>query len=287
MINSQIGYQAASKHPAQRIQMSPSELINTHWGRTGVLTPSGRDGVSLLCSHLKLGPDDDVSIFSTRSNKFVSSHVTCPIFNHARPSKVVTAKTKLLYVIHLFGEIYEDLDAVYELAASRGLPVVEDCAHTMWTHRTHGGLLCRADYVLFSIPKAFAINHGGVLLGDLGDFRQLATTEFLNALNSELMDFDQSLERRLRIYRDFSNALDNSFCHPLFRPTDTIWPYVFPFTVVDETAAIHFMTSRLPNVEICSWNARGLLSVPVHQGLSDTDVLKICETLRDMSARRP
>ena len=131
-VYTEIGSQIAVKPDKKPSNVKLQQLFQHLWGRLGILTPKGRDGIRLVCHHLQLNSEDDITIFSTRSNRYVSSHVTCPLFDYARPSKVLTKRTKLLYVIHLFGEPYENLDKVYEIAGERELPVFEDCAHTMF-----------------------------------------------------------------------------------------------------------------------------------------------------------
>ena len=283
----QIGEQSGLAVPVQKNGLvDPSQLLLKAWKRSGLVTASGREGIKFLCRFLRLKADDDVAIFSTRSNQFVSSHVTCSIFDYARPSKVFSDRTKLLYVIHLFGEPHEKLDEVYELARKKKLPVIEDCAHTMYEGEHSHRIGERADFVLFSLPKAFALPVGGILLGDFGHQRASmgGMENYLGNLAHELQNVTAYLMRRQAIFRKFSDAIKSCGWKPLFEPADKIWPYAFPFEVDDEEMILKKIKRALPHVEVCPWNKRGVLSLPVHQALTDDEVDEIIEALRNVGS---
>lgn len=283
-VYTEIGFQVTVEPDEKASNEEPQKVVQRLWGRFGILTPQGRDGIRLLCRHLQLEPEDDITIFSTRSNQYVSSHVTCPLFDYARPSKVLTDRTKLLYVIHLFGEPYEELDKVFEIARERNLPVMEDCAHTIFFPGDNITIGKRADYVLFSLPKVFAMPTGGVLLGDIRQPRDLPPelTSRLPGLAEECALVKNYRTRRQEIFQRFSNAISGSNMTPLFKVEGSLWPFAFPFTVPDERRALDSLRKLLSDVEVCSWNDRGIITVPVHQKLSGEDIDRISQSLKEL-----
>ncbi|MFH0965391.1 MAG: DegT/DnrJ/EryC1/StrS family aminotransferase [Planctomycetota bacterium] len=80
-------------------------------------------------------------------------------------AKKITPKTKAIYVVHLYG-LPADMDPIMDLAKKRGLPVVEDCAHTpgaLYNGKKVGGI---GDYGCFSFHTAknmTTLGEGGML----------------------------------------------------------------------------------------------------------------------------
>lgn len=76
----------------------------------------------------------------------------------------VTARTKVILVVHYGGHAC-DMDAILEIAESRGLLVVEDCAHACGGQHTGRHLGSIGDYGCFSFHavKNLATGDGGML----------------------------------------------------------------------------------------------------------------------------
>ena len=56
----------------------------------------------------------------------VSSCVTSTVFNHCKPSRVSSANTRAVLVIHEFGVPYPQIAALREFCDSRSIPLIED-----------------------------------------------------------------------------------------------------------------------------------------------------------------
>ncbi|MEQ8660640.1 MAG: DegT/DnrJ/EryC1/StrS family aminotransferase [Gammaproteobacteria bacterium] len=64
---------------------------------------------------------------------------------------------------HYFG-FAAALEPVRALCRAAGVPLIEDCAHALYTQDAHGALGARADLAIFSIAKTLAVPDGGALL---------------------------------------------------------------------------------------------------------------------------
>ena len=110
-------------------------------GTDGVVgVGNGTAALHLVARALGIGPGDDVVVpaFTFIASAWTASYVGArPIFCDVDPTTftvtaetiaaALTPKTKAVVVVHLFGQS-ADMDPILELAASRGIPVIEDCA---------------------------------------------------------------------------------------------------------------------------------------------------------------
>ena len=130
----------------------------------GLLTSSGREAISMILDKLDLERHDEIWILTTFDFPNVSSCVTCTIFNRCKPSRVLTNRTRAIYIIHEFGVPHRETPQLVKIARQRGIPVIEDCAHTVDSRCDgwHVGNL--GDYVVLSFPKVFPTTTGGALL---------------------------------------------------------------------------------------------------------------------------
>lgn len=122
---------------------------------------SGTSSIEAISLFLKLNRNDEAFISTTSDSMFVSSCVTSTLFNRCKVSRVLTEKTKLIFVIHEFGFQNPDLDMIMNEAIKRNIPVVEDCAHFISDVEPFVGQ--RGDFVIHSLPKIFPVTGGGIL----------------------------------------------------------------------------------------------------------------------------
>jgi len=101
---------------------------------------NGTAALHLAAQALGLGPGDDVVVpaFTFIASAWTASYVGArPVFCDIDPATfnataatieaALTPATKAIVVVHLFGQA-ADMDPILQLAAARGLPVIEDCA---------------------------------------------------------------------------------------------------------------------------------------------------------------
>ncbi|CAD5252912.1 MULTISPECIES: DegT/DnrJ/EryC1/StrS family aminotransferase [unclassified Imperialibacter] len=120
---------------------------------------SGRAAIHQALSHYHLQPDDVVTIITTTNNFYISSCVTNEIERFCKWSRKIEQATKVLFVNHEFGYPLEDVAGLQE----HGLPIIEDCAYSFLSHNTAGNTGLLGDFTIYSFPKIFPVQIGGLL----------------------------------------------------------------------------------------------------------------------------
>ena len=149
-----------------------------------ILVPSGREALYLALTALGIREGDRVLLPS-----FLCSAVLAPVRElgaHAvyysvgpdlsvDPGEVESLLqcdgAKAMVVIHFFGLPDPRLGELLELAASRGIPVVEDCAHALYGRWNGRPLGSWGHAAVFSLAKTLPVPGGGILrLRDTEEF---------------------------------------------------------------------------------------------------------------------
>lgn len=150
--------------------------------RTGVdqatAVSSGRRAMTLILKHLGVGPGDEVVIpaltlrdlvplIQALGATVVPADVDPRAFN-IDPDAVqgrLTERTRAVLVLHAFGTPC-DAEAIVELTAARGIPVVEDCAHSLGAtlHGRETGSMGHAGFFSFETTKPLNTLGGGMVV---------------------------------------------------------------------------------------------------------------------------
>lgn len=154
------------------VEAFESEFAAASGARDAVGVNNGTSALHLVARALGLGPGDDVIVpaFTFIASAWTASYVGArPVFCDIDPhtftvtaatiEAALTPQTKAVVVVHLFGTS-ADMDPILQLAAKRGLAVIEDCAqsHLATYHGKPVGLLGDAGTFSFYPTK----NLGGV-----------------------------------------------------------------------------------------------------------------------------
>jgi dTDP-4-amino-4,6-dideoxygalactose transaminase len=139
---------------------------------------SGTDALLLALMALGIGPGDEVvtSTYSFFATAGVIARVgATPVFvdidpvtfnmNPAAVSRAVTAQTKAILPVHLFG-LSADLDPILDEASRSGIPVVEDAAQAIgatYKSRQVGGLGSFGCFSFFPSKNLGAFGDAGLL----------------------------------------------------------------------------------------------------------------------------
>ncbi|GAB2648156.1 DegT/DnrJ/EryC1/StrS family aminotransferase [Saccharopolyspora gloriosae] len=115
-------------------------LLYERWGRRAVATSSGTESLHFSLRAAGIGPGDEVIVpdMTFAATAFAVNAVgATPVFVDVEPGcwlispeairNAVTTRTKVIIVVHLYGQIAE-MDEISAIAAEHGLTVVEDCA---------------------------------------------------------------------------------------------------------------------------------------------------------------
>jgi DegT/DnrJ/EryC1/StrS aminotransferase family len=134
------------------------------WAAHTRFMPSGRSALDAVLRSLELDPADDVLISNSSGQTYISACVTCIVFNHCRPSRVITSRTRAIVVIHEFGYPHPRLGELIEIARARQIPLIEDCAHSLDSSVDGTPLGSFGDFAIFSLSKVLPVTAGGVLV---------------------------------------------------------------------------------------------------------------------------
>ena len=249
------------------------------------LTPSGSAAISLLMRHLRLEATDEVYITTTFEYPNVSSCVTSTIFNYCKPARILTKDTRAILVIHEFGVMHGRLAELRRLADLRGIPLIEDCAHTLDSRKD--GLLVgtTGDYTICSFPKIFPVAYGGALLGpevnyepNHLDLRRIDSVRATVSPHLQLMEVYS--EARRRVYRELTRRLISLNMQPLFETKDEVAPWFFPVPTTKWQECVERSTEF--GVECALWHGSNVIVLPCHQFLDISDVERINKFMKIM-----
>ncbi|MBQ7516466.1 MAG: DegT/DnrJ/EryC1/StrS family aminotransferase [Schwartzia sp.] len=159
---------------------------------------SGLDALTLSVRALGIGPGDEVLV---PANTYIASVLAItengasPVFvepddchglDANRLEAAVTAKTRAILVVHLYGQA-ADMDGVRAVAGQHGLAVIEDCAQSHGAH--FKGTMTGA----FGIAGCFSF-YPTKNLGAFGDAGAIVTD-------------DEALAQKLRMLRNYGSAV--------------------------------------------------------------------------------
>jgi hypothetical protein len=159
------------------IRILPADEVDTHsptsvnatgddplgWARHVQFMPSARLALEHVLRNLALEPADEILITNSSGQTYISACVTCHVFNHCQPSRVLTERTRAIVAIHEYGYPHPHLAELIDAARDRGIPLIEDCAHSLDSTLGGAPLGSFGDFAIFSLPKVFPVRAGGIL----------------------------------------------------------------------------------------------------------------------------
>lgn len=174
---------------------------------------NGLDAIMLGLKALGIGSGDEVLI---PSNTFIATALAVsyvgakPIFVEPRLStyninpelieKSITARTKAIIVVHLYGQPAE-MDEIMEIAKRRNLFVIEDCA------QAHGAVYKGKKIGTFGDMAAFSF-YPGKNLGALGDAGAIVLDDDEFAKKVRALGNYGSVEKYNHLYQGHNSRLD-------------------------------------------------------------------------------
>lgn len=139
-----------------------------------IYVTSGRAGIALALEHTGVTENDEVLIPAYHCESMISPvlwRVATPVFyqvnadtsiNDEDIQNKITSSTKAIIVTHYFGRI-QDLNKVKELCDTKGIILIEDCAHAFFGSKNGVPVGTIGDYAIASSMKFFPCFDGGVL----------------------------------------------------------------------------------------------------------------------------
>ena len=164
---------ATSGEGTSRVEAFEEAFARLHHARFAFATSSGTACLEIACRAIGLAPGDEVI---TTPYTFVTTS-TCvlnagaiPVYVDIDPltynldarlvERAITSRTRAIIPVH-FGGVFADMDALRAIAASHGLQIIEDAAHS------HGASL-RAGRWAGTLGDIGTFQHAGVQAAHVG-----------------------------------------------------------------------------------------------------------------------
>ncbi len=250
-----------------------------------IYTLNGREAINIALRNINPGINDVVTIFTTSGNTYISSCVTSEIEKYCKWSRRMLPETKIIFVIHEFGYPYPDLKDLKRFK----LPIIEDCAASFFSNDNDRTIGRTGDYVIYSFPKMFPIQVGGILVSKHKDILKQTTNLELdllqyikNILSKYIVEKDQIISQRIRNYFELKIRFDSLDLPERYELHDGGVPGAFMFRTDNYNI-------DLPELKKHFW-AHGIQSsifygeqaffIPVHQSLNSYDLDYFYEVMK-------
>jgi len=191
-----------------------------------VIFNSGKVAIRAIISNLNLKIDDEVYITTTTDSTFVSTCVSATIFNYCKISRVITDKTRAIFVIHTFGFPHPELLKLRKIANELNIPLIEDCISAFNSYNTDNIRLGSiGDYAVYSLPKIIPIKYGGILTSKLNDIQGIKDNYLTNNIKLWTPFLDKLRNNSRKNYFYLKEVLGN----PVYQEDQNANPYMYGF----------------------------------------------------------
>lgn len=295
-------FQLADLKLASDVEGATADPLADRLGRQALLprtadramyTASGRAAIRLALEAISPAASDEILILTSSGNAYVSGCVTQEIERLCKVTRQPSDRTVAYFLIHEFGRSF---NWPAHIPCDPGLPVIEDRAYGLglpFVPLPSGRL---ADYVVYSLTKAFPLPAGGLLVtepgrhppGDPTDL-DIASRNFLMAqLARCLPSLAQAVEQRRRHHALYARTFRESGVEPLFGLAPQDIPHAFLFCLPDEDIGRQlksFLAAR--NIESSPYWGAGGYFLPNHQGMTEDAVRYVAATVLGFLAAQP
>jgi hypothetical protein len=234
-------------------------------------TNNGREAISLAISKYQLSKSDCVSIFTTSENLYISSCVTQEIEKYCNWSRKIEKNTKIIFINHEFGFPYPNVKKFKKY----GVPIIEDFAHSFFLNEN---IPFQGDYCIFSFPKMFPIQIGGLLVSnsELKKYKPLDqnTKSYINNILSKyIINKKDIIKNRINNHKYLIKNLKFLNISPFFNLSSKVIPGVFMFNTPNNINLDEFKIYMNSNgIQSSVFYGKHAYFIPVHQFLTKNDL---------------
>lgn len=254
-------------------------------GRAFIYTENGRKAINIALTYYNLKKNDVVTILTTSGNYYISGCVTGEIEKFCKWTRKIVPETKVILVNHEFGYPYRGLSALKALK----LPIIEDCAGSFFSCDEKYETGNVGDFTIFSFPKIFPIQVGGLLLSNLQgglpgrNQLDLETLRYVkNCLSANIKFKQDIINKRRANYTTLRYLFESLGFSERFTLDSGTVPGVFMFKT-DKTKLDlpelkkHFWSH---GVQCSVFYGEEAFFIPVHQALNEHDMKYFLEVLK-------
>jgi hypothetical protein len=247
-------------------------------------TADGRKAINIAFQQYDLQKDDVVTIFTTSGNLYISSCVTNEIEKFCRWSRKMEEHTKLIFVNHEFGYPFKDLEQLKKY----NLPIIEDCAHSFFSTDTTNHTGNAGDFVIYSFPKIFPLQIGGLLVSQknipvaAADVTSESSLQYIkNVASHYVAQKETIISDRLQNYQYLLKKLPAELFEERFALAAGIVPGVFLFKVKNPDADLVKLKQHLyaHGIQCSVFYGEQSFFIPVHQKLEKADLDYFAEVI--------
>lgn len=201
-------------------------------------------------------------------------------------TKIETSGAKAILLIHYFGFVDPHCNTIIETAKAKGMTVIEDAAHAMFTDFVGRACGRSSDYKLYSLHKMLPLLNGGMLIAAQETELPNDTLSYCVYGNPFHYDFEAISQRRIVNYNLISQFLGrgNDLIKTLYNElSDGIVPQTYPVLLPKSNrdkvyqqmnqkgwgvvSLYHTMIDCIDQFEFSETHSvsRSILNLPVHQ----------------------
>ena len=239
-----------------------------------LVTQNGKSALRKALAEIGLLPDDQVLILTTSGNRYISKCVTSVIEEFCGWSHKRGDRTRALLINHEFGFPYQNLRELQ----SYGLPIIEDCCHCFASENEEQSVASVGDHVIYSFPKFFPIQFGGMLASKkplscdnaMGDRERLYVKK---VVGHYIPDIDKFSKRRRSHWQRLQERLEDLGITPRFDLFESVVNGVFMFKFPCELNLDKFRAGMFFNgIESSVFYGENAYFVPSHHNLGVSDL---------------
>lgn len=220
--------------------------------------------------------------------------------------KIQSNNVKIIFLIHFFGIIQSDIKYIRDLCSENSIILIEDCAHCLTSGFGQNGIGNIGDFSIFSIHKVLPVKEGGIL--KINNSAKLPPIREENRIPKEPLEiysmacFEDISAIRIRNYKMLSDYLSPiKGIARLYPEIDhEIVPLNFPILIkekdrfeiynllrergVEAIALYYELVSeiKIEDYPVSQEISTRILNLPIHQEISEHDLITIAETLEDV-----
>jgi len=239
-------------------------------------TITGREAIKLALENYSLEKTAVVTILTTSQNFYISSCVTKEIENFCHWNREVTPETKIIFINHEFGYPYPEMEKIKSL----GLPIIEDCCTTFFSQNTSRALGKEGDFSVYSFPKFFPIQIGGILVSNKSTISQnsILMSEQIDSIQNTVSYYlrkeSELLQKRQSILEYAITAFSNLGFESRFENSNLIVPSALVLNnlgiIKDLNAFKIFLNHN--GIQNSTFYGEDAFFLPIHQGLTTIDI---------------
>ena len=240
------------------------------------VTSSGREALARILAYLRLRSDDEVWITTTLGLRDlqISPCVTGTIARYCRFAAQPGPRTAAVLVVHDYGVPHPGLAVLRDRCRRHGWPLIEDAAHAFASTDSTGRRLgALADFALYSLPKFFAMPHGGLVSGLPSQAGDEDDEETAMRLRDVLPQVRTIAEARRHNWLTLDGLLHRVGLESALPPTAGSVPSVYVLRTERQFATLRRLRAAAiesgPELH-CGW-----LLLPCHQSVSPCDLRRV------------